>query len=90
MNTKPFHDLHLSTLGMGNMRLPQKGTAANAPIDWEASAEMIDYALEHGVNYFDTAWVYNEGESERCMGHCPQNIQIPDIMGKIVEMEESL
>lgn len=68
MNTKPFHDIHLSTLGMGNMRLPQKGTAANAPIDWEASAEMIDYALEHGVNYFDTAWVYNEGESERCLG----------------------
>lgn len=68
MITKPFHDLHISTLGMGNMRLPQKGTAANAPIDWEASAEMIDYALEHGINYFDTAWVYNEGESERCLG----------------------
>lgn len=68
MNTKPFHNLHLSTLGMGNMRLPQKGEASNAPIDWEASAEIIDYALEHGVNYFDTAWVYNNGESERCLG----------------------
>lgn len=53
---------------MGNMRLPQKGSAANAPIDWEASAEIIDYALQHGVNYFDTAWVYNDGESERCLG----------------------
>lgn len=68
MNTKPFHNLRLSTLGMGNMRLPQKGEASNAPIDWEASAEIIDYALEHGVNYFDTAWVYNNGESERCLG----------------------
>lgn len=68
MNTKPFHNLHLSTLGMGNMRLPQKGVASNAPIDWEASAQIIDYALEHGVNYFDTAWVYNNGESERCLG----------------------
>lgn len=68
MNTKDFKNIQLSTLGMGNMRLPQKGNAANAPIDWEASAEIIDYALEHGVNYFDTAWVYNEGESERCLG----------------------
>lgn len=68
MNTKPFQNLQLSTLGMGNMRLPQKGHAANSPIDWEASAQIIDYALEHGVNYFDTAWVYNEGESERCLG----------------------
>lgn len=68
MLTKPFHDLQLSTLGMGNMRLPQKGVASNAPIDWEASARIIDYALEHGVNYFDTAWVYNGGESERCLG----------------------
>lgn len=68
MITKPFHNLHLSTLGMGNMRLPQKGDASNAPIDWEASAEIIDYALAHGVNYFDTAWVYNGGESERCLG----------------------
>lgn len=68
MNTKSFHDLQLSTLGMGNMRLPQKGDGANAPIDWEASARIIDYALEHGVNYFDTAWVYNNGESERCLG----------------------
>lgn len=68
MNTKPFQDIQLSTLGMGNMRLPHKGEGANAPIDWEASAEIIDYALEHGVNYFDTAWVYNNGESERCLG----------------------
>lgn len=68
MLTRSFHDLQLSTLGMGNMRLPQKGVASNAPIDWEASARIIDYALEHGVNYFDTAWVYNGGESERCLG----------------------
>lgn len=68
MLTKSFHDLQLSTLGMGNMRLPQKGVVSNAPIDWEASARIIDYALEHGVNYFDTAWVYNGGESERCLG----------------------
>lgn len=68
MITNSFNDLQLSLLGMGNMRLPQKGEASNSPIDWEASAKIIDYALEHGINYFDTAWVYNGGESERCLG----------------------
>jgi len=68
MNYKPFKDITLSRLAMGNMRLPQKGEGFNAPIDWEESAKIIDYAIKHGVNYFDTAWIYNSGESERFLG----------------------
>ena len=68
MITKSFQSIQVSLLGMGNMRLPQKGTASNSPIDWEASAEIIDYALAHGVNYFDTAPVYCQGLSEKVTG----------------------
>lgn len=67
---KPFQDIELSRLGMGNMRLPAKeGTyGPNALIDWEKSQEIIDYAMASGINYYDTAYIYNDGESERFLG----------------------
>ena len=67
----------VSLLGYGAMRLPTKdGKHANtwaegvssAAIDQEAVNEHIDYALEHGVNYFDTSPAYCRGESERVLG----------------------
>jgi predicted aldo/keto reductase-like oxidoreductase len=67
---KPFHDLNLSTLGMGNMRLPTVGGERQAHarlgtmIDEEKARAMVEYAYEHGVNYFDTAYRYHNGESE--------------------------
>ncbi len=71
MICKDFKGIQVSTLGMGNMRLPSTNSAVqNAPIDWPEAHKVIDYAYEHGVNYFDTAWVYNNGESERCLGEC--------------------
>ena len=63
-----FQDLKLSALGFGSMRLPTKGTAFDAPIDEEEARRMVDYAISHGVNYFDTAYGYHGGESERVMG----------------------
>ena len=63
---KPFKDLMLSHLGMGNMRLPTVGE--RGPIDEQKAREVIEYAYEHGVNYFDTAFRYHEGESERFSG----------------------
>lgn len=60
-----FQDLKLSRLGFGTMRLP---TCADGSIDEEKTAEMIRYALEHGVNYFDTAYPYHEGKSETVVG----------------------
>ena len=56
----------ISLLGMGCMRFPRKGTGRRDPLDQEAINQMIDYALEHGINYFDTAPAY--GDSERATG----------------------
>lgn len=58
----------VSLLGYGMMRLPQTGEAADAPIDQEMVNRQIDYALEHGVNYFDTSPAYCEGLSEKATG----------------------
>lgn len=62
-----FQDLHLSALGLGAMRLPVTD-GDNAQIDFAAAEEMIDYAKEHGINYFDTAWGYHGGNSELVVG----------------------
>ena len=64
---KAFQNEKLSALGFGSMRLPVKG-GVYADIDERATAEMVDYAMAHGVNYFDTAWGYHDGASERVMG----------------------
>lgn len=63
---KPFHDLQLSQLGLGNMRLPTIGE--RGPIDEKKAREIIEYAYERGVNYFDTAYRYHNGESELVSG----------------------
>ncbi len=59
-----FQGKKLSQLGFGTMRLPTKDGA----IDEAQVREMIAYAMENGVNYFDTAWPYHGGESERVVG----------------------
>ena len=57
----------LSALGMGNMRLPVTDVR-NGPIDEAKALEIIDYVYQNGVNYFDTAYMYHGGESERFVG----------------------
>ena len=52
---KRFQDIQLSALGFGTMRLPIKN-GVYSDIDEQAAAEMFDYAIKNGVNYFDTAW----------------------------------
>ena len=64
---KNFQGEKLSALGFGAMRLPVLNEDADA-IDEKTTAEMVAYAFEHGVNYFDTAWGYHGGNSERVMG----------------------
>ena len=65
---KDFKDLKLSSLGLGTMRLPNKGVDSDVPVDEEETAKMVDYALKNGINYFDTAWGYHNGESEKVIG----------------------
>ena len=62
---RDFQDLHLSLLGFGTMRLP---TTVDGAIDEDTTQAMVDYALAHGVNYFDTAWPYHSGKSEPFVG----------------------
>lgn len=64
MQYNDFKDLSLSRLGFGTMRLPTKEGA----IDTDLTTQMIDYALEHGINYFDTAYPYMGSMSEIVVG----------------------
>lgn len=59
-----FKGVALSQLGFGAMRLPLRNRNNPADIDEEQVEEMINYAYNHGVNYFDTAWPYHFGRSE--------------------------
>ena len=64
---KNLNGVALSALGMGCMRLPQK-SENGADIDEQRLDEMVAYAMQNGVNYYDTAWVYHQGKSEEFMG----------------------
>lgn len=62
----------VSILGYGCMRLPtmklKTGNENDDQIDQDAVNELTDYALAHGVNYFDTSPAYCKGHSEEAMG----------------------
>ena len=64
---RDFQDIKLSGLGLGMMRLPVID-GDDSRIDEEKSAEMIDYAMKNGINYYDTAWGYHSGNSEFTAG----------------------
>ena len=64
---KEFQDLKLSALGLGAMRLPL-ADGKDENIDEAATAEMVEYAMGQGINYYDTAWGYHAGNSELVMG----------------------
>ena len=64
---RDFQDLRLSGLGFGAMRLPViDGDDGN--IDREKTFELIDKAMSGGINYYDTAWGYHNGQSEIVLG----------------------
>ena len=69
-NPAPYNDLNgkISLLGLGTMRLPLRDAADQTSIDEEKAQEIFDYAYAHGVNYFDTAYPYHGGMSEKFCG----------------------
>ncbi len=64
--TNPKGD-KVSLLGYGMMRLPTK-VDNDKEFDQDMINRQVDYAIEHGVNYFDTSPVYCQGQSEHCTG----------------------
>ncbi len=68
MNYRKFGKLtwEASALGFGCMRLPinKNSNELNQPL----SKKMIRYAIDHGVNYIDTAYTYHQGMSEVLVG----------------------
>lgn len=64
---KNFQGEKLSALGLGCMRLPVL-EGNDARIDETAAKEMVDFAMAQGINYYDTAWGYHEGNSELVIG----------------------
>ncbi|MBQ2208982.1 MAG: aldo/keto reductase [Prevotella sp.] len=58
---------NVSLLGYGMMRLPTKADNDNE-FDQDMINKQVDYAIEHGLNYFDTSPAYCKGLSERCTG----------------------
>ena len=69
--------MKLSALGLGAMRLPLIEGGSDADIDEKAAEEMIDYAMKQGINYYDTAFGYHNGQSEivigRILGNYPRD-----------------
>ena len=64
---KNLNGLKLSALGLGCMRLPVID-GQDGKIDEETTAKMVALAMEKGINYYDTAWMYHEHNSEVVMG----------------------
>ena len=68
MEYRKYRDTGLKTslLGFGCMRFPMLEDGKT--IDFALAERMVDLAYESGVNYYDTAYVYNNGDSERTIG----------------------
>lgn len=63
-----FNGIKLPLLGFGAMRLPLLSDKPDSQVDEAQVYDMVEYAISHGVNYFDTAYPYHGGESERIIG----------------------
>ncbi len=77
MRYNDFHGEKISALGFGFMRLPVLENNQSR-IDLEKVEEMLLYAVEHGVNYFDTAYPYHNGFSEAALGELLEKHHLRD------------
>lgn len=77
MRYNDFHGEKISVLGFGLMRLPVLNND-QSQIDMEKVEEMILYACEHGINYYDTAYPYHNGFSEKALGEILEKNNLRD------------
>ena len=66
----------VSLLGFGCMRfpmLPGADSPTGPEVNEQGAFALVDYAIAHGVNYFDTAWPYHRGVSESVIGKALQH-----------------
>lgn len=71
VDRRKFKDTEVSLLGLGTMRLPCKTSLKrekNPLIDYKKGQELVDIAYKNGVNYYDTAYMYHVGKSEKFIG----------------------
>lgn len=71
VDKRKFKDTEVSLLGLGTMRLPCKTPLkreANPMINYDKGQELVDLAYSNGVNYYDTAYMYHVGKSEKFIG----------------------
>ena len=71
IDKRNFKNEQISLLGLGTMRLPCKTPLkreANPMIDYAKGQELVDFAYKNGVNYYDTAFMYHAGKSEKFIG----------------------
>ena len=61
---RKFADIDTPLIALGCMRLPMR----NDKVDMVELDKMVEYAMEHGANYFDTAYMYVDGKSENAIG----------------------
>lgn len=67
MQYQDFYGKKISTLGLGGLRFPAVDGDPNR-IDRAAGQKVVDAAMQQGINVFDTAWSYQDGDSERFLG----------------------
>lgn len=78
MKYRKIGDTEVSVLGLGCMRLDTVTENGKTRIDMNNFENMMRYAIDSGVNYFDTAYMYHDGESEIALGKVVKKLGVRD------------
>ncbi|MBQ8187647.1 MAG: aldo/keto reductase [Clostridia bacterium] len=80
----------ISALGFGCMRFPEYKQDEKNFVDQDKVDEMIAYAYENGVNYFDTAPHYCNSNSEAALGHAVKNFRAKILISTKCPMDKGM